>query len=305
MNWEKAVEYCENLDYGGYGDWRLPNGVEFFMMNTGHFPNIQSDTLFWNLQDLLRYTNFLGYGNSEGYDDLITTISFYYSSYALVFSVANNGAETKAKTDSYNTVCVRGREIPSVELIPKTINGETILTNPATNLIWQENTTTLSNWKDALAYCENLIYAGYSDWRLPNRNEAYVYPSYATSTTADTPQNYATLMSGNSGYIKNYTNGQTFNVRCIRSDFCGNGEFWNGETCVESPCKANTCSASHSTGLCIPETETKYLCECEENSFWNGSACVNPCDSHTCTGLHKTGFCEPENAEKYFCGCDE
>ena len=290
MNWEKAVEYCKNLEYGVYGDWRLPNGIEFFLMNPGHFPNIQSDTIFWNLQDYPEYIN----SNTSS-----------YGNYSLIFSPANNGSAIKTKTDSYNAVCVRGREIPTVELTPKTINGETILTDPATNLVWQENPTALSNWKDALAYCENLTYAGYADWRLPNRNEASVYPSYATSTTATTIQNYVALMSGNAGYIKNFTNGQTFNVRCVRSDFCGNNEFWNGETCATSPCKANTCNTSHSTGLCIPQTETKYMCECDDKSFWNGSACVNPCDSHPCTGLHKTGFCEPENAEKYFCGCDE
>lgn len=28
-----------------------------------------------------------------------------------------------------------------------------------------------SSWQGALSYCENLTHAGYSDWRLPNRNE--------------------------------------------------------------------------------------------------------------------------------------
>ena len=25
MNWDKAKQYCENLDEGGHNDWRLPN----------------------------------------------------------------------------------------------------------------------------------------------------------------------------------------------------------------------------------------------------------------------------------------
>ncbi len=28
MNWEKALEYAENLEYAGYNDWRLPNVKE-------------------------------------------------------------------------------------------------------------------------------------------------------------------------------------------------------------------------------------------------------------------------------------
>ncbi len=30
MNWESAVTYCENLDYAGHNDWRLPNINELF-----------------------------------------------------------------------------------------------------------------------------------------------------------------------------------------------------------------------------------------------------------------------------------
>ena len=39
------------------------------------------------------------------------------------------------------------------------------------NLMWQDNheaKTVKKNWQGALDYCENLTFAGYSDWRLPN-----------------------------------------------------------------------------------------------------------------------------------------
>ena len=28
MNWREAIEYCEDLDFGEYSDWRLPNKKE-------------------------------------------------------------------------------------------------------------------------------------------------------------------------------------------------------------------------------------------------------------------------------------
>lgn len=32
MEWEKAVLFCDNLDYNGHSDWRLPNCEEFTSM---------------------------------------------------------------------------------------------------------------------------------------------------------------------------------------------------------------------------------------------------------------------------------
>ena len=47
-------------------------------------------------------------------------------------------------------------------------------------LIWQKDSVSGKTWQEALAYCENLTYAGYSDWRLPNKNEV-IYLSQRTS----------------------------------------------------------------------------------------------------------------------------
>jgi hypothetical protein len=51
-----------------------------------------------------------------------------------------------------------------------------------TGLIWQKNTADVNGdsvitpadklpWCDALIYCEDLVFAGYDDWRLPNVRE--------------------------------------------------------------------------------------------------------------------------------------
>ena len=36
--------------------------------------------------------------------------------------------------------------------------------------MWQK-TYASGNWQEALKHCEDLDYAGYRDWRLPNKNE--------------------------------------------------------------------------------------------------------------------------------------
>jgi len=47
-------------------------------------------------------------------------------------------------------------------------NAPTVEDN-LTGLMWQQNSTASAplSWVDALKYCEELKYAGYTDWRLP------------------------------------------------------------------------------------------------------------------------------------------
>jgi hypothetical protein len=47
-------------------------------------------------------------------------------------------------------------------------------THKVTNLMWQDDEsvkTTQKNWEKAIEHCENLSFAGYSDWRLPTKSE--------------------------------------------------------------------------------------------------------------------------------------
>ena len=51
-------------------------------------------------------------------------------------------------------------------------NGDGTVTDTDTGLMWQQEGPGLSmTWKKALEYCEELSFAGYSDWHLPSREE--------------------------------------------------------------------------------------------------------------------------------------
>ena len=52
-----------------------------------------------------------------------------------------------------------------------TVDGDVIVTDTKIGLIWQKNYEAYKTWQEALSYCETLTYAGYSGWRLPNKNE--------------------------------------------------------------------------------------------------------------------------------------
>ncbi|MBE7439773.1 MAG: DUF1566 domain-containing protein [Spirochaetales bacterium] len=69
--------------------------------------------------------------------------------------------------------------------------NETVL-DTATNLQWLKSDSAggngLLNWSQALAFCENLDHAGFTDWRLPDAKELQSIVDYTRSPdTTDSP----------------------------------------------------------------------------------------------------------------------
>ncbi len=161
-SFSEASSHCEDLNYGGHKDWRIPNVRELFTIvdlsksepsiDSAYFPDTPSD-IFWASYDV--------------------TVDFGFSS-------GTNPAYVR---------CVRGNELPRPSLTTSTAdNGDVFVNDSTTNLMWQKTYATGKNWKQALSYCENLNYAGYSDWRLPNKNEllSIVANNYSS---AEIPEN--------------------------------------------------------------------------------------------------------------------
>ena len=54
----------------------------------------------------------------------------------------------------------------------KPINLQISVTDPETGLMWQDSRQVVQkDWYAAKRYCQNLIFDGHSDWRLPNIDE--------------------------------------------------------------------------------------------------------------------------------------
>lgn len=85
--------------------------------------------------------------------------------------------------------CVRGTEwIYPVEgrYQKKLVGNESIVLDKATGVIWQW-THHRTNWEFALDHCEGMIYAGYTDWRLPNINEILSLINFSRLPGTDCP----------------------------------------------------------------------------------------------------------------------
>ena len=161
--YEEALDYCENLEYGGFDDWRVPSMHELVSLidlrcfeskcqniDETYFPNTPK-TFFWSSQKKM----------VSGKEPINAWGVYFWSGYTKAIYEGNHGAVR----------CVRGEPIYAASnFTPSVKNSNEIVTDKNSNLIWQKSHTMLT-WKEALDYCENLEYAGYCDWRLPNRNE--------------------------------------------------------------------------------------------------------------------------------------
>ncbi len=178
--WENAKNYCDNLTYAGYNDWRLPRPHELLTIvdngkydpatNPTYFPGTPSEH-FWSSSTKL----------SSNYD-AVWCADFYHGYVSAYCS----------KPFNHYVRCVRGTTLPASSFKSSTVNGDVIVTDTETGLIWQKTYVGGKTWQQALSYCENLTYAGYSDWRLPNNNELASLVNYGKRNPASDFPNMST-----------------------------------------------------------------------------------------------------------------
>lgn len=171
VSYDEAVQYCAGLTYDNDPSrpWRLPaikdlltisnlNYAEPAVDNT-FFPEIPSgNPVIWsNTPRICTLEKEADCNNNH------------------IWILGAKNAQTAFRDSGSGTayaLCVRGDEYNHTQIPePYTIGEDTVVLDRATNLIWNIKRKSSLMWIDALAYCENMEYAGFTDWRLPNRNE--------------------------------------------------------------------------------------------------------------------------------------
>ena len=261
MSFESAKDFCSALDYGGFEDWRLPTPKEVMSIAVG-------DSWGHGVRGFYFPGYYYGGGDVWVRQELSEEAE-------IVWSFRLDNAEMSRIYDPVDilnyVLCVRGDEYGTVSAENYTSvekNGEEMIKDSSTDLFWQKDSGTVENWKDALAYCENLNYAGHDDWRLPNRNELLTLVDYTkvpvTESFDPETESAASLFPGMTsavfasstpvlGYGGTYgywgidmstgiaeTSYEGGEVRCVRSDTVGYPEGMNMPYCDESgvaPCK--------------------------------------------------------------------
>ena len=168
-----------------------------------------------------------------------TAKSCLWTSIALFSLNSYYGSVTLGKSlhSECSTFCVRGNKLPAPSLTSKqsAADGKFVVTDSVTGLKWQQEYVEGKTWQAALKYCENLNYAGYSNWRLPNKNElASLFGSnllptgtlmndvkyfWTSSTSVSDPDKawYVGNQLG-SGVVEFTEKTDKLNVRCVRSE---------------------------------------------------------------------------------------
>ena len=315
--WEEAVDFCENLEYGGRDDWRLPLPRELLIAA----PNeIADKTELWSSVSL---------GENAWYINDKHNLELGYKLMEAAIRCVREDPEPEGEYTSSS---------PRFQTIR--INNAEIVRDLESGIIWQKKWSGNLRWIDSMVLCENSSYAGFYDWRMPNINELTSLadhknggvsnfpgfesdlsePYFWSSSTNDYENEYSSSYEDEMLYYSHtldISDGRNVNIQitdycgvvanalCIRNDPCRSGWFWNGKKCVESPCNSDPCkNDEHSDGECIIENLGKYSCGCAENYFWNGKKCVSPCDPNPCDeDKNSTGLCIVSAKDSYKCEC--
>ena len=170
FDWQSAANHCEKEYAGSYG-WRLPTPKELLSIvdngrydpaiNTDLFPGT-NDEWFWTSADFA--------STDEADKD---------KKWFVRFDKGFLSHKAKTESEKMHVRCVRGTTLPDGQFETEKIGEDEIVKDSVTGLMWQKTYKDgVKKFADALSTCETLEYAGFSDWRLPNKNELASIANY-------------------------------------------------------------------------------------------------------------------------------
>jgi hypothetical protein len=184
-DWQDAqdifIATLNNTQFGGYNDWRLPSVIELsYIRNLDAYPPSINTDYFVN-----------------------TSLGEYWSSTTYVcdpsyaWGVASYGCiGCKKSSNGLNDRKVRAVRGEQCESFGNFVdNGNGTVTDTFTGLMWQQDAQNDYTWDQALSYCENLILANHTDWRLPDVNELQSLVDYSKCNPSIDPV-FPNIMSG-------------------------------------------------------------------------------------------------------------
>lgn len=167
-DWEGAVNYCSSLELGGITDWRLPTRNELLeTVDQANDPAINQ--VFENIASV-RYSSAPIYYWSSSVDrkDNAWTVEFSDGLAGGTNQALVTNGYAVLKDYFHHIRCVQGDKISSE--LTRDDGGQTVSVS-ASALMWQDNESIQKSWGGGLSYCDAFSGGGYTDWRLPNKNE--------------------------------------------------------------------------------------------------------------------------------------
>ncbi|MCU0664951.1 MAG: DUF1566 domain-containing protein [Myxococcota bacterium] len=234
-SWRQAFAYCDNLDWGGHTDWRLPDPYELSSIvdSARSSPSINPDAFPGTQQE-----KFWSSSSHEDGSNTAWFVGFY--------------GGTVGSLDKYGDLqvrCVRSGPFETRRFESLALSGDRVVRDTLNGLEWQGCTAGYTSvdcssgyeeefeWSEALAYCTSLEWGGYTDWRLPDRAELQsildirlggpsidegAFPwtpcrEFWSSSSGEFFWDYAWYVNFYDGHVNFFPKNEDYPVRCVRS----------------------------------------------------------------------------------------
>ena len=223
ISFDEAFEYVENLELGGYTDWRLPTIDELYsladfdgelIIDGDSTPYINTDYFYYEYDERMMFagqfwssTLYLGGGITD--EDIQGAFGFNFAdghikSYGTGYYF--DGTEFGNVPGCF-VLAVRGEE--NVYGVNDFVNNEDgTVTDEATGLMWQSTDDGINrDWVESLEYAEGVEFAGYSDWRLPSAKELQSIIDYSSVSIPAVDEDFFTITNSDSYFWTSTTHG--------------------------------------------------------------------------------------------------
>lgn len=269
LTFDASQTYCNDLEFAGYDDWRVPSIRELLTTIDTSKYNPAMDSTFQNIGGPGYWSSTLN-ASTEG------MAWQAYINYGRAF-VNSKGSDNYIR-------CVRGESLDGKQKLTRDDTLEVVI-DEYSGLMWQDNAfsaETKQDWETAVEYCEDLELAGYSDWELPSADTLRSIVDYSrygkaisskfdniggdsieywSSSTYSANPAYAWAMFFNDGLDNGYTRANSYYTRCVR-------QHTEGVTPTPAPTSPSTEPTPTPTGEPTPTpTSGEGLCEIPKNSM--------------------------------------